>query len=176
MHKSARRAWLMNNHPPSPPHSRCYSAETNSWDKICGRLIVYSCFMALCNLNTFVIRLKARWRQRLLPGESDCRKGGFIPTSGFISAVTFITPFMQSDRRRAGCYCTGATPSCPPPIFILSSLFPASTFSLFLFFFFDGANYLNFCRWVASIFLPLGWKLKVTRSDPALLMAANCHE
>lgn len=56
MHKSMarpRRPWII------ASHGRCYFAETNSSDKICRRLIVYSCFMAQCNLNTFMIRLKS---------------------------------------------------------------------------------------------------------------------
>lgn len=67
MHKEARRRqhpWII------APRSRCYSAETNSSDKICTRLIVYSCFMARCNLNTFMISLKAEQRQRSLPSEA----------------------------------------------------------------------------------------------------------
>lgn len=72
------------------PHSRCYFAETNSSDKICRRLIVYSCFMARCKLNTFMISLKAHQRQRSLPSEAAERKRCFILTSGFISSVRFI--------------------------------------------------------------------------------------
>lgn len=56
MHKSVarpRRPWII------ASHGRCYFAETNSSDKICRRLIVYSCFMAQCNLNTFMISLKS---------------------------------------------------------------------------------------------------------------------
>lgn len=56
MRKSAarpRRPWII------ASHGRCYFAETNSSDKICRRLIVYSCFMAQCNLNTFMISLKS---------------------------------------------------------------------------------------------------------------------
>lgn len=78
---AARCPWII------ASRSRCYFAETNSSDKICRRLIVYSCFMARCNLNTFMISLKARWRQRSLPSEAVERKGRFILTSGFISPV-----------------------------------------------------------------------------------------
>lgn len=56
MHKSVahpRRPWII------ASHGRCYFAETNSSDKIFRRLIVYSCFMAHCNLNTFMISLKS---------------------------------------------------------------------------------------------------------------------
>ena len=60
---AARCPWII------ASRSRCYFAETNSSDKICTRLIVYSCFMARCNLNTFMISLKAHQRQRSLPSE-----------------------------------------------------------------------------------------------------------
>lgn len=81
---AARCPWII------ASRSRCYFAETNSSDKICRRLIVYSCFMARCNLNTFMISLKARWRQWSLPSEAVERKGRFILTSGFISPVRVI--------------------------------------------------------------------------------------
>ena len=87
MHKSAaavRCPWII------ASRSRCYFAETNSSDKICRRLIVYSCFMARCNLNTFMISLKAHQRQRSLPSEAAERKRRFLLTSGFISSVRLI--------------------------------------------------------------------------------------
>lgn len=112
--------------------SRCYFAETNSSDKICRRLIVYSCFMARCDLNTFMISLKAHWRQRSLPSEAAERKRSFILTSGFISSIRFIISLYAGRLRgRAVISAWDATVS-PSSFFILyCSLCPYFHFSRF---------------------------------------------
>lgn len=145
---TARCPWII------ASRSRCYFAETNSSDKICRRLIVYSCFMARCNLNTFMISLKARWRQR------RCR---FLLTSGFISSVRFIISRLRSVRH----YVRHATVSRSSS-FILPSRFHLSRF--------DWLNYSDLCKWLVFIFLPWKWKLKVTQRDPHLLLKLNCSE
>jgi len=67
--------------------------------RIVERLIVYSCFMAYSNLDTFMISLRAHWRQLLFPvvgrgGELN----GFILTPGFIESVSSVTAFIESWR------------------------------------------------------------------------------
>lgn len=167
MHKSTaavRCPWII------ASRSRCYFAETNSSDKICRRLIVYSCFMAHCNLNTFMISLKAHWRQRSLPSEAAERKGRFILTSGFISSVRFIIslyarwlrgrPSLRHDKQQ----CLPTLPLSSPHAHIFISHI------------FEWLNYSDLCKWVVFIFLPWKWKLKVTQRDPHLLLKLNCSE
>lgn len=162
---AARCPWII------ASRSRCYFAETNSSDKICRRLIVYSCFMARCNLNTFMISLKARWRQWSLPSEAVERKGRFILTSGFISPVRLVIS-LYARRLRGRPSLTHEMQQFLPPL-SLSSL-PAWIFISAIFF--EWLNYSDLCKWVVFIFPPWKWKLKVTQHDPHLLLKLNCSE
>lgn len=129
--------------------------------------------MARCNLNTFMISLKAHRRQWSLPSEAVERKRRFIPTSGFISSVrVVISLYVRRLRGRAIINERDAT--VPPPL-SLSSL-PAHIFISPFFFFFERLNYSDLCKWVVFIFPPWKWKLKVTQRDPHLLLKLNCSE
>lgn len=58
---------------PLPMNNHLGAADVTLWGeqflcrRIVERLIVYSCFMAHSNLDTFMISLRARWRQSLFP-------------------------------------------------------------------------------------------------------------
>lgn len=152
---AARCPWII------ASRSRCCSAETNSSDKICRRLIVYSCFMARCNLNTFMISLKARWRQRSLPSEAVERKGGFILTSGFISPV-WVVISLYARRLRGRPSLTREMQQFLPPLSF--SALPAPIFISAIFFFFWVTELFRFVQMSCFHFPTLEVEIE---SDPA---------
>lgn len=126
--------------------------------------------MARCDLNTFMISLKARRRRRGLPSEAGERKRRFILTSGFISAVRFVIS-LYARRRRGRPSLTPTMQQCPPRSFFIPSAGPRFHFSVS-----EWLNYSDLCKWVVFIFPGCEWKLKVTRRDPRLLLKLNCGE
>lgn len=83
---------------------------------------------------------------------------------------------MQADPRHGGsllCKVQQFPPPSPSFLFLYpSSLSHSSSHHIS---FFLWANYSNLCKWVVSIFLLSEWKLKVTWSDPHLLLVLNCR-
>lgn len=168
MHKSVarpRRPWII------ASHGRCYFAETNSSDKICRRLIVYSCFMAQCNLNTFMISLKslheanacARLRQQeesqalFLHLDSSPPSYSLLPLCKLMEAAWIFIVW-------------GAAAFRPLNPFILSVLLSFFLSLLPSFFPSTRANYSDLCKWVASVSQPSWVEIE---SDPMWPSAIN---
>lgn len=170
MHKSVarpRRPWII------ASHGRCYFAETNSSDKICRRLIVYSCFMAQCNLNTFMISLKslheANARAWLRQQEESQALFLHLDSSPPSYSLLPLCKPMEAARifivRGAAAFkpLNPLYPVCLPsflPFFLFCPPFSPST----------RANYSDLCKWVASVSQPSRVEIE---SDPAWPSAIN---
>lgn len=142
--------------------------ESNSYaERIVERLIVYSCFMAHSNLDTFMISLRAHERQLLFPivkreGGGE-KKRGFILTPGFIECVISITAparqlLLAAERQLWDSGIIGGL-----------AKEREGWEELFKFVQMDGIHF----------FFPLAsakWKLSMTYADLSLLSVGNCSK
>lgn len=170
MHKSVahpRRPWII------ASHGRCYFAETNSSDKIFRRLIVYSCFMAHCNLNTFMISLKSLHEENARAGlrQQGESQALFLHLDSSPPSYSLL-PLCKPMEAARIFYCSRCSRIWAP-----QPLYPVClSFSSALLFFFC-LRIIQICANELRPFLsPLGWKLKVTRRDPRLLIVPNCSK